>query len=117
MGSFGRSNDCHHIIATFLPLAILHNYLTPRILQSQPLFTFATPPVSRAIIDLIASGKEHTDEHDQKRRKREVSETYGETKSPILVHPSLNLRLRLLAKKRADLHPTPPITNPWTVWS
>jgi hypothetical protein len=39
--------QCNHIIATFLPLAILFNMLSSRILQSQRLFTFATPTVYR----------------------------------------------------------------------
>jgi hypothetical protein len=42
-----RKPICHHIIATFLPLAILPILLLSQRLQSHPFFTIATPPVIR----------------------------------------------------------------------
>jgi hypothetical protein len=47
---------CHHLIATFLPLANLHKSQPIRTLQSQAFLTFATPPVIRAINDLRNPG-------------------------------------------------------------
>jgi hypothetical protein len=47
---------CHHLIATFLPLANLRKLQMTSALQSQVFLTFATPPVIRAINDLNNPG-------------------------------------------------------------
>jgi hypothetical protein len=47
---------CHHLIATFLPLAILRKPQMTSALQSQVFLTFATPPVIRAINHLSNPG-------------------------------------------------------------
>jgi hypothetical protein len=47
---------CHHLIATFLPLANLRKSQMTSALQSHVFLTFATPPVIRAINHLCNPG-------------------------------------------------------------